>query len=290
MNGATKRSFVIAPIGESEGSVRRATDGLIDAVIQPTLESMGFQVDVAHRLSDAGSINVQVLRRILEDELVVANVTGLNPNVMYELAVRHCKRLPVILVAEEGTRLPFDVNDQRTIFYRNDMKGAVELGPQLSNFVTAAIQDASPDNPVYRATLDQVIRETIKPESENAAILQRIDQLESSLVSLPQRRQWRFDPRGYGWNVLYFALVELNESDRGKVVEMLLAQLPNLQQVSVVQVGSIKSVNRDQTCLAYQYQITFSSDSIVKVEHLDAAFTNHAPNVMHFAAPGESVA
>lgn len=172
--------FVISPIGADASPTRRSIDGLVDAVVEPTLIELGFNVIVAHRMTNPGSITNQVIELLLSADLVVANLTELNPNVMYELAVRHAARKSVVAIAEFETRLPFDIADQRTIFYRNDMAGVLELQRALTAAIEEALSDAAPDNPVYRAAQTQVIR-AVEPEDPQVYIVDRLDRLESLL-------------------------------------------------------------------------------------------------------------
>lgn len=177
-----KKCFVVTPIGKDHSDTRRAADGLIDSVLEPVCEDLSMELFVAHRIATPGSITTQVLEHLLEDEIVIANLTGLNPNVMYELAVRHSVRLPVISLAEDGTQLPFDISDERTLFYKNDMAGVNRLIPELKNMIREAVGEVDPDNPVYRAAKGKVMKESSPPEDYQAYLLERMDRLESLLL------------------------------------------------------------------------------------------------------------
>lgn len=180
-----RKCFVITPIGGDGSATRRAADGLIDAVVEPTLLSLGFEVEVAHRISRSGSITNQVIELLLNVDLVIANLTELNPNVMYELAVRHARRLPTIIIAESGTKLPFDVSDERTIFYSNDMAGTTELIDKLRTAVESASSESEPDNPVYRAAKSKVMRD-VHATDLDSYIIDRINTMERTLERLSE--------------------------------------------------------------------------------------------------------
>ena len=129
-----KRCFIITPIGNDNDSIRRHIDGIIDAAIKPALEP-DYEVVAAHKITETGTITKQIIKEIYQNELAIANLTGNNPNVMYELAIRYCLGKPVLTIAEKGTSLPFDVMPERTIFYINDPKGSLDLKAAIRKYV-----------------------------------------------------------------------------------------------------------------------------------------------------------
>ncbi|MGE0976231.1 hypothetical protein [Bacillus cereus] len=182
-----KTCFIITPIGDDQSDIRRAADGVIDAVIIPALMELGLKfenINVAHRMPSPGSINKQVITSVLECDLAIANLTNLNPNVMYELAIRHAARKPVIQICQKGTRLPFDITEERTIFYTNDMAGVIELTKNFKEMVVEAIDEEEPDNPIYRVIENNTIMKKIDENDPNKFLLHRMNSLEDNLANL----------------------------------------------------------------------------------------------------------
>jgi len=105
---------------------------------------------------------------------------------MYELAIRHANRKPVVILAEHGTDLPFDVSDERTIFFTNDMSGVEELKPKLKNSIKKALNDENPDNPIYRVVQSSIMKKIAKENKmdSDSYIIDRIDDLESTMNRL----------------------------------------------------------------------------------------------------------
>jgi hypothetical protein len=179
--------FIITPIGDINSDIYVKAMGLIDAVIRPVLKEFKFNAVAANHISSPGSINKQLLKAILEDKLVIANLTGLNPNVMYELAVRHAARLPIVIMAETGTRLPFDITDQRTIFYNDTLAGLNDAKSQLRLMVEKALTDKEPDNPIYQAAEQSSILKQLPANDPFKLILERLDRIENSRADITHR-------------------------------------------------------------------------------------------------------
>lgn len=194
--------FIVTPIGDENSSVRRAADGLITAVIRPVAEKLGLESKAAHEIERTGSISRQVIEQLLYSKLVIANLTGLNPNVLYEVGVRHCVRLPMVILAERGTKLPFDLQEERTIFYDNDMAGCELLKPALLKTCAAALIDTTPDNPVYRVATEAVIKKIANPGSAENYILDRLSDIESTLSLMSGRIESRSYDTPRSWRML----------------------------------------------------------------------------------------
>jgi hypothetical protein len=107
--------FVIAPIGTEKSDIRTRSDQILKHVIRPVADECGYTAVRADEISEPGSITTQVINRILEAPMVVADLTGNNANVFYELAVRHAIRKPYVQIIQKGERIPFDVAGIRTI-------------------------------------------------------------------------------------------------------------------------------------------------------------------------------
>lgn len=181
-----KTCFIITPVGSPESSIRRKANGIIDSVILPVLtEELSFKkenINIPHKTYSTGSITKQVIESILNDDLAIANLTGLNPNVMYELAVRHAARLPVVSIMESNTDLPFDISDERTIFYEDDIAEVTVLKENFKKMVLSAISDNNPDNPIYRVIREDLLEKDIEVGSKEEYILNRLDKLEKLII------------------------------------------------------------------------------------------------------------
>lgn len=169
--------FVVTPIGADESAERRYADGITDGVLKPILEEFNLYPLVAHKISKTGSINSLIINNLYSAKLVIANLTGLNPNVMYEVGIRYTMRKPMILICEKGTRLPFDIIEERTIFYTNDIAGSEELKSKLRSMLTDFDFDGLQDNPVYRVLDFENAMGKLSDESASDSLLKQLKDL-----------------------------------------------------------------------------------------------------------------
>jgi hypothetical protein len=127
-----KICFYITPIGEENSEQRKHSDLFISSIVQPALDELGLKVIRADQIGEPGMITTQVLEYLKLSKLAIADLSYLNPNVFYEVALRHALRLPVVQIIRKADRLPFDVNQLRTLVF--DTTDIYSLIPRLQTY------------------------------------------------------------------------------------------------------------------------------------------------------------
>ena len=243
------KCFIITPIGDDTDPIRRHIEGIIDAALRPALEDK-YDLVVAHRISEPGSITKQIITEIYSAKLVVANLTNRNPNVMYELALRHSLGKPVIMIAEKGTPLPSDIVMERTIFYQNDARGVIELRENIAAAEKEIDYDKT-ESPIYNVLHDvlkdrQIIEfsesQSISQEDDGNAtvlkyILQKLTNLEDAVQTSRPLMQNAESRRCFDGVVFAFSYVKSTQPYQVEKLLMRLQRVPQIEQeISVVDV------------------------------------------------------
>jgi nucleoside 2-deoxyribosyltransferase len=128
-----KTCFVIAPIGEPESEIRKRSDKILRHVITPVAQECGYKPIRADDISEPGIITSQVIQHIVDDDLVIADLTGQNPNVFYELAIAHAIKKPLVQIIKKGEQIPFDIASTRTIHVdHTDLDNVEEAKNEIS--------------------------------------------------------------------------------------------------------------------------------------------------------------
>jgi len=145
--------FVIAPIDVAGSEQRKHSDMVLEALIRRALER-DWEVIRADQITSPGMISGQVVEHLLHSGLVIADLSFHNPNVFYELALRHAVGKPTVHLIRQGDAIPFDLKDFRTILI--DTADKYELVAKLetyraeiANHVRQAVAEGSDtSNPV----------------------------------------------------------------------------------------------------------------------------------------------
>lgn len=175
--------FVISEFGSDE-KTRIERKQMLKHLVRKVCEPMGYTVQRADDIDDLGQITHQIIERLLDDDLVVADLTGLNPNVFYELAVRHAARKPVITLMTHGQPIPFDVKDVRTVFYDLHDPDRLEAAQDDLRQKVEGIEQSPVDvrNPITVARNVTLLQQSDDPKVQAAgAVLEAIADLRDEM-------------------------------------------------------------------------------------------------------------
>ncbi len=202
-----KRCFVISPIGDEGGPQRKKADQLLNHIIKPIAKELGY---TAYRSDDIGQppgiLTDQIVRELLESDIVIAYLADDNPNVFYELAIRHTARKPVIQIIDEEQTIPFDINNMRTIKITiSDLDSVEECKEKLRKQIEACEKEPdSTRNPIsISVEILNYKKSNNSTEKALGEIMETLRSMNASIAEFPREKSKGFDPlKGYGFDLM----------------------------------------------------------------------------------------
>jgi hypothetical protein len=123
--------FIVMPSGQTSDE-RKFFRGWYEQVLRSTVVDYGYEPILAKDIDEPNAINDEIRGHLIFDPMVIVDLGGMgpldlpNPNVMYELGIRHALDRAVVLLAWEGQRLPFDISNQRALISE---RGLIDVDP-----------------------------------------------------------------------------------------------------------------------------------------------------------------
>jgi hypothetical protein len=185
--------FVISPIGKEGSEIRHRSNKVLKHVITPVADECGYKAVRADNISEAGMITTQVLLHIVNAPMVVADLTGHNANVFYELAVRHVTKKPYIQIIQKGEPIPFDVAGVRTIeLDHTDLESVADAKEEIKKQMLRTVEMGEIESPVSAALDFEKLRRSDDPEKRQLAdILQGMAEIKQMIQS---QKTWTLYP------------------------------------------------------------------------------------------------
>ncbi len=126
-------------------------------------------------------ISKRIVSNIFRQDIVVADISDLNPNVMLELGLRLASKKPTVIVFEQGGKIPFDIGDVGALPYPGnlnilEMEAFFEKFSALLTARLAAFADGT-----YEPYLGDVVVEVLEPQTKEVsigeAVLERLEEM-----------------------------------------------------------------------------------------------------------------
>ena len=182
----------LAPVGSDERERYEQAIDVYENVIQAACAVVGITATRADAIASPGEVTESICMRLMESEIVVADVTNGNPNVMYELGLRHSTGKPTVQIGEYG-RLPFDISAIRTVSFVRSPAGLVAGRRRLEEALRSALAgEGMPltasrvfrHQPPSRRADDSLVRPVTEEPVEDPGLVDLMVEMEDALPRL----------------------------------------------------------------------------------------------------------
>lgn len=172
-----KKCFVIMPFGKKEDVDKTMVDFdyVYHELIEKAVEELGVDCERCDEMINTGSIHKTMFRGIFDADVAVVDITSLNPNVFYELGVRHALHKYVTLVVRRNSNapLPFNIRGLNILGYDLDSEEQIEAArKKIREYVQNGMDKQPTDSIVHDALEGEVrVERRSKPIDKKETVL-----------------------------------------------------------------------------------------------------------------------
>lgn len=184
---------IVMPISAIDGCAE--THWLdVREILSEAIEAAGFEPNLVSDADDVGIIQKRIIQNIYENPIIVCDVSGKNPNVMFELGLRLAFDKPTIIVKDDKTSYSFDTSPIEHLEYPRDLRFTkiVDFKDELTEKIQATHEKATKDKN-YTTFLKHFGTFTVpkldtQEVSKDTFILEELQSLKKAVADLAIRR------------------------------------------------------------------------------------------------------
>jgi len=117
-----KKCFIIMPFTSPVGYEEKHFSRVYDYIIVPACKKAGFEPVIAKDTAKTNLIALEILKCIVEYDMALCDISSRNPNVFYELGLRHAFNKKTVLLKDKRTEMPFDIASLRYTEYNESLR------------------------------------------------------------------------------------------------------------------------------------------------------------------------
>ncbi|HKY54941.1 MAG TPA: macro domain-containing protein [Anaerolineales bacterium] len=165
---ASKKCFVIMPFGKKKDidGYEVDFDRVYHELIYKAVKELGVDCERCDEIIDTGAIHKKMFRGIFDADVSVVDITSLNPNVFYELGVRHALHKYGTLVIRRNSNLPipFNISGLSILGYDIDSDDQLESNrKKIRDHIQKSLDTQGIDSIIYDALDDLKVERRAKP-------------------------------------------------------------------------------------------------------------------------------
>lgn len=121
-SNVAKTCFVIMPISNNPSYEDGHFTRVYEHLIKPACKIAGYKTFRADDDVKTDHITISILKQIVEADMAICDMSSRNPNVFYELGMRQAFNKKTVLIRDNSTTIPFDIQDLRTYEYDKNLR------------------------------------------------------------------------------------------------------------------------------------------------------------------------